>query len=161
MEADDVMASYADQFPGRVTLLTHDKDMRQCLSETCSIILDVIYTRDDSTGDMMPSCEWLYAADHLKETGISPAQWVEYQCLMGDSVDGIRGAQGIGEAHASNLIREFGTADAAIAAAKDGHESIVPRHRKALIEFEPMLDVTRKLVTLKTNLKVTSTTRIT
>ena len=109
----------------------------------------------------MPSCEWLYAADHLKETGISPDQWVEYQCLMGDSVDGIRGAQGIGEAHASILIREFGTADAAIAAAKDGHESIVPRHRKALIEFEPMLDVTRKLVTLKTNLKVTSTTRIT
>jgi len=39
MEADDLLASYAKQFDGRVTILSQDKDLKQCLSDKCNMLL--------------------------------------------------------------------------------------------------------------------------
>ncbi len=79
---------------------------------------------------------------------------------MGDACDGVKGAPGIGEKGAADLIREFGTAAEAIAAAKADDERIKPSKRKALIEFEPKLEVTWKLVTLRDDLSIPVSTRI-
>lgn len=160
MEADDIMASLAAQFEGNVTILSQDKDVRQCLSESCNILLDVEWHEDETSGDMIPDYKWLTAKQHTESTGIRPDQWTDYQTIMGDTVDGVKGAAGIGEKGAADLIREFGTVEAAIEAAKADDERIKPAKRKALIEFEERLDVTRQLVTLKRDLPIPGNTRI-
>lgn len=161
MEADDVMASYAKQFDGRVTLLTQDKDQRQCLSSKCNILLDVEWKQDDHSGDVLPIYKWVSAKSHTEDKGIPPEQWVAYQCIAGDNVDGIKGVQGIGEKGAADLVKLFGTVESVIAAAKADDERIRPKQRKALIEFEPKLEVTRRLVTLVDTLVVPNSTRLT
>lgn len=160
MEADDVMASFAAQFPGRVTLLTQDKDCRQCLSEKCNMLLDVEWRLDEHSANHVPEYKWLSAKQHTESTGISPQQWVEYQCLMGDNTDGISGAAGIGEKGAADLVKQFGRVSACIEAAKAGHPDIKPSKRSALIAFESTAEVTRKLVTLRTDLELPGTTRL-
>lgn len=160
MEGDDVMASYAAQFCGRVTLMTQDKDCRQCLGERCNILLDVEWSTDEITGNPVPDYKWMTAKSHTEETGIPPSRWIEYQCLMGDNVDGIKGAEGIGKKGAADLVTWFGTVDAVIEAAKNGEERIKPAKRVALLEFEAKADVTRKLVTLRTDLELPTSTRL-
>lgn len=159
-EGDDVMASAAKQFPGKVTLLSQDKDIRQCLGEKCNILLDVEWSEDETTGDSVPEYKWMTAKAHFEKTGIRPDQWVDYQCIMGDNVDGVRGAEGIGEKGAADLIKQFGSVEAAIAAAEAGDESIKPKKREALIAFKDKLAVTRQLVTLVTTLELPQNTRI-
>jgi 5'-3' exonuclease len=161
MEADDVMASYAKQFDGRVTLLSQDKDLKQCLSDKCNMLLDVEWTEDETSGQQLPDYKWLSAKQHTEATGIPPNQWVEYQAIMGDATDGIAGANGIGQKGAADLVKQFGTVEAVIEAAKNGDESIREKKRQALIEFESRLEVTRQLVTLHTDLELPSATRIT
>lgn len=173
MEADDCMASFAKQFDGHVTLLTQDKDCRQCLSPKCNMLLDVEWIEDPTSGEMLPDYKWLSTKLHLEQTslkdkegkpipgtGIDPSKWVEFQCLMGDATDGIKGAVGIGKEIAANLVRWFGTAEAAIQAAKDDDPRITKAKREALIEFESKLEITRKLVTLRTDLPLPAATKI-
>lgn len=160
MEGDDIMASLAEQFDGVVTLLTQDKDVRQCLSGHCNMLLDIEWLEDEHTGEVVPKYQWLSRLDHFEQTGIPPTHWTEYQCLMGDNVDGIRGAEGIGKKFAADLIQWFETAEGAIAAAKAEDDRITPRKREALIAFEAKLDVTRQLVTLRTDLPIPRNTRI-
>lgn len=160
MEADDCMASFAKQFPGRVTILTQDKDLKQCLSDKCNMLLDVEWNLDETTGEHFPEYKWLSAKQHTETTGIPPSKWVEYQTLMGDSADGVKGAIGIGEKGAADLIKEFGSASGAIEAAKAGDERIKPKKREALIKFEPKLEVTRQLVTMRTDLEIPTNTGV-
>ncbi len=158
-EADDLMASAARQFDGRVTLLTQDKDLRQCLSERCNILLSVDWTGDEA-GNMTPEYKWLSSKQHTDDKGLLPGQWAEYQAICGDKVDGIKGAAGVGEKGATDLIQTFGSVAATIQAAKDDDERIKPRQRQALIDFEPQADITRQLVTLRTDLELPTSTRI-
>jgi DNA polymerase-1 len=160
MEADDCMASFAKQFPGRVTLLTQDKDCRQCLSDKCNMLLDVEWIEDPTSGDMLPEYKWLSAKKHTEATGIPPEKWVEYQIIMGDATDGIKGCAGIGEKGAADLVKQFGTVAAVIQAAKDDDPRIKQKKREALIEFEGKHEITRQLVTLRTDLQLPTTTKI-
>jgi len=159
-EGDDVMASVAKQFPGRVTILSQDKDLRQCLSPTVNMLLDVEWKQDETSGDHLPEYKWLSAKQHLEQTGIPVGAWTDYQCIMGDNTDGIKGVVGIGEKGAADLIKEFGTLSAAIHAAHNEDDRIKPKKREALIEFKAKMDVTRKLVTLVDTLEIPSTTRL-
>ena len=162
MEADDVMASYAKQFAGKVTLLTMDKDQRQCLSTKCNILLDVEWTPNENSFDHLPEYKWLSAKQHTEETGIKPEQWAtDYQTIMGDNVDGVRGVEGIGSKGAADLVVRYGTVEAVIEAAKANDEKIKPKKREALIAFEGKLEVTRRLVTLRADLTIPNATRIT
>ena len=159
-EADDVMASYAAQFKGRITLLSADKDMRQCLSDHVNMLLDVEWTEDETSGDLLPDYKWLSAKQHTEAKGLRPDQWAGYQCIMGDNTDNVKGAEGIGEKGAVDLIREFGTLDTTLEAAKFGDERIKPKKREALIQLAGQLDVVRQLVTLRTDLELPQNTRV-
>jgi len=164
-ESDDVMASYAKQFPGRVTIMTADKDLRQCLSDECNILTDVEWEEDPNSGDMLPDYKWLSAKQHTEATGIRPDQWSDLQMLMGDTTDGIKGAPNIGETGAKNIVQEFGSAEAAIQAAKDGEERLLSMRRgkimaEGLLELEKTLDITRQLVTMRTDCPIQFDTRI-
>jgi 5'-3' exonuclease len=161
MEGDDVMASYAAQFNGRVTLMTQDKDMRQSLCGHVNMLLDVDWMENPTSGEMLPDYKWLSAAAHTEETGVRPDQWVEVQMLQGDSVDGIKGCPGIGAKGAVDLIKEFGTIKAVFDAAADGDERIKEKKREALIAFrDSTAEVTRLLVTMRSELPVTKATRL-
>ncbi len=167
-EADDLMASFAKQFDGKVTLLTVDKDMRQCLSSKCNMLVNVEWVEDPTSGEMLPDYKWVSVKDHLKGCtyngtaveGVSPEQWTTFQALAGDSSDTISGAAGIGAKIAADLVKEFGTIEAIIAAAKDDDPRITAKKREALIEFESKYETTLKLVTLRTDLPVPKTTKI-
>lgn len=159
-EADDVLASAAAQFPGKVTIVSGDKDLNQCLSDRVNILRDVEWIQFDNSADIMPHYKWFTAKMLFEETGLNPREFAEAQILSGDSVDSIAGVSGIGVKGAADLIKEFGTASEAIEAAKAEHESIKPKKREALIEFENRLEITKRLVTLVASLPIPSTTRI-
>jgi 5'-3' exonuclease len=165
-EADDLMASYAVQFTGKVTLLAQDKDMKQCLSETCNMLLDVEWNEDPTSGDMIPDYQWLSAKQHIEATGIQPNQWADYQAIAGDNVDGIKGAIGIGEVGANKLIAEFGSLLAVLQAAVAEDERITPKNRTSFLTlpedhpFAEHVDIVRQLVTLRTDVRIPNDTRI-
>lgn len=173
-EADDCIASYAKSFPGKVAILSQDKDLKQCLEGQRVIMLtDVTWSEDENSGDMVPTYHWYTEKPHprvesknlLDDTGLTPQQFPDFQCLMGDATDCITGAPGIGEKGALNLIREFGSVADCIQAAHNADERLLgmPRGKimvKGLLELEPKLEITRKLVTLVTDLQLPTTTKI-
>jgi 5'-3' exonuclease len=184
MEADDLMASYAKKFNGTVSLLSGDKDMRQCLSETCNILRDVTWSEDEHTGKPVPTYhviiekrrsdktppEFFSISDHFNDgstyngtkiTGITAEQWPHFQAIVGDSVDGIKGAHGIGAAGAMKLIQEFGTVQGVIEACKNGTDGLSIKKQHALLEFEDIAETTLLLTTLRTDLDVPMDTALT
>lgn len=169
MEADDVMASYAKQFAGRVTLLTQDKDMRQCLSSNCNILQDVTWSAHPETGQMLPAYKWVSAKQHVEEgstysgtkvVGITPEVWPHFQAIAGDSTDGIRGCEGIGGKGAMDLILAHGTVPNVIAACKDGVANLTEKKRLAVLDFEPVSETMLRLTTLRNDLAVPQVTTL-
>ncbi len=104
-EADDVMATVAHEATGRgleVFLCTSDKDCRQLLSPTVKmqnlrkgVILD--------------------AAGLMADWGVRPDQVVDFQALVGDSVDNVPGVKGCGPKTATAWLKEYDTLDNLIA----------------------------------------------
>ncbi len=99
-EADDLIASivfraYRNKWP--VMIVTSDKDMYQLIDNDTVCIYnpfkDVIYNYERFT----------------EEFGFVPQRIVDYLSLVGDSVDNIPGAKGIGRVGALSLIKKFGT----------------------------------------------------
>lgn len=190
MEADDVMASYAKQFAGRVTLLTQDKDMRQCLSAKCNILQDVTWEENPETGKSLPVYKWVKArwteeqkaefekdptkkpkdtTSHVddgstyngtKVVGITPELWPHFQAIAGDATDGIKGCEGIGGKGAMDLVLAHGTVQNIIAACKDGSAKLSAKKIGAVLDFEPFAETMLRLTTLRTNLNVPMVTKL-
>lgn len=98
-EADDYIATFAAaarQQQRTCAILSRDKDLAQLVNDTTEL--------------------WDFAADQRwnaqtvqDKFGISPAGMIDYQALVGDSVDNIPGIKGIGPKAAAALIREYGS----------------------------------------------------
>jgi len=80
--------------------------MFQCVSEDVA----VLFPRSGSKGGP----ELVDVAGVRERYGIEPEQVPDFIALRGDPSDGIPGAKGIGEKTARDLLREYGTLDAAI-----------------------------------------------
>ncbi|MDO5309878.1 MAG: DNA polymerase I [Planctomycetia bacterium] len=93
-EADDVMATVARitrELGGETILVTSDKDARQLM--------------DDVTSIYLIRKEKYYTREALKEDwGIAPEQVVDFQALVGDTVDNVPGVPLIGPKIASELL---------------------------------------------------------
>lgn len=168
MEADDVMASYAKQFPGKVTLMTVDKDLRQCLGPRCNILKEVEWVEDPDTNKQVPKYEWVTAKSHVEDglpysgyhvVGITPEQWPHFQALAGDSTDDITGCKGIGSKFASNLIKAHGSVQGVIAACRDKTADLSEKLILSVIAFEEVAEAMLKLTTMRTDLNVPMATR--
>ena len=168
-EADDVMASYAAQFPGKVTLMTADKDLRQCLSPKCNILRDVSWEENTDTGQHLRTFDWVSAKKHfedgvtyggVKAAGITPEQWPHYQAIAGDPVDEIKGCIGIGGKGALDLIHAHGTVQGVIQACKDGTANLTQKKIDAVLDFEPLAETTLLLTTMRTDLNVPKITTL-
>lgn len=95
-EADDLLAALAEQATARglaVCLVTLDKDAKQLLGPEVRIYnsrKECYYTADDL----------------LRETGLTPAQMVDFFCLVGDASDNVPGVEGVGPKTAQKLLLE-------------------------------------------------------
>ena len=104
-EADDILATVALAASERghdVVLCTSDKDCRQLLGPKVTIR----NLRKGATLD---------AAGLLADWGVSPNQVIDYQALVGDSADNVKGVPGCGPKTATKWLQEYGTLENLIA----------------------------------------------
>ena len=129
-EADDVMATLSQrvkELGGKTIIVTSDKDARQLLDDATSIYLirkNAYYTPEDLK----------------KDWGVAPSQVVDFQALVGDSVDNVPGVPGIGPKSAGELLKQFGNLDAVLEAAGTlkgkKYENIAANKESALLSRE-------------------------
>jgi DNA polymerase-1 len=144
VEADDVLATVARAGAERgldVYLCTSDKDCRQLLSDRIKMFN--LRKRDTFDRESLQ-----------KDWGIKPEQVVDFQMLVGDSVDNVPGVAGIGEKTAAKLLQEFHTVDNVLA-----NISKVPGAKKQenLRKAAPDMPRNRQLVTLKSDVPLPMT----
>lgn len=100
-EADDIIAGIALSAANdgaKVMIASPDKDFMQLVDERIGII-----NPNDKTGGLWGS------AEVQKKTGVLPSQIVDWLSLTGDSVDGIKGVEGVGPKTATKLLNQFQT----------------------------------------------------
>ncbi len=100
-EADDVMATVAAAAEKRgldVLLATSDKDCRQLITDRVRMF------------NLRKRTEF-GRADLLADWGVTPEQVVDFQALVGDSVDNVPGVPGVGPKTAAKLLQQYGTLD--------------------------------------------------
>ncbi len=134
-EADDVIAAYAEIFPGRVTIVSSDKDLMQLVNDRVQMFEPI---------KQKP----IRAAEVVERFGVPPDKVVEVQALAGDSTDNVPGVPGIGVKTAAQLIEQYGDVETLLARA---HEIKQPKRREALVEHAEKARVSKRLVTLDRN----------
>ena len=101
-EADDVIATFVDQFKAdsEIVICTGDRDSFQLVQNGVT----VLYPKKGVTelSRMTP--------DAVKEKyGLTPAQYPDFAALRGDPSDNLPSIPGVGEKTATKWIQEFGT----------------------------------------------------
>ena len=139
VEADDLLGSLARQEAeagGRALILTGDRDMFQCASESVSVLLL------GGRGKRGP--EEVGPAEVKARYGIGPALVPDFIALRGDPSDGLPGMKGIGEKRAADILRRHGSLAAALDAAdQDGPD------RNILASARAELEAYREIATLR------------
>jgi DNA polymerase-1 len=139
LEADDLLGSYASvetEAGGRTLILTGDRDMFQCASDTVSVLLQ--RTGGDGPEEVTP--------DGVREKyGVDPEQVPDFIALRGDPSDGLPGAKGIGPKTASDLLKRKGDLEHVILGAIREKPSV----RRALIEQADELRSFKDIATLR------------
>lgn len=108
-EADDWIGTYATQAAQAgwsVVIASPDKDFLQLVNDRIGI-----FNPNDKTEKI-----WT-PADVEAKTGVLPHLIADWLALIGDSVDNIPGVPGVGPKTATDLLKKYGSAEAAIAAA--------------------------------------------
>ncbi|HEY1861208.1 MAG TPA: DNA polymerase I [Gemmataceae bacterium] len=134
-EADDILATVAREATARginTFVCTSDKDCRQLINEHVCLY-------------NLRKHKALDRAGLLEDWGITPEQVVDFQTLVGDSVDNVPGVPGIGEKTAAKLLQEFGTLDNLLANIDKVPGAKKQENLRAAIATIPL---TRKLVRL-------------
>ena len=80
--------------------------------------------------------------------GVPPEKVADVMALMGDSIDNIPGAKGIGEKGARELIKRFGSAEAALDRAEEVEGK---RYREALENSREAVLMSKQLAVIDTN----------
>jgi DNA polymerase-1 len=139
VEADDLLGSLArveEEAGGRALILTGDRDMFQCASESVSVLLL------GGRGKRGP--EVVGPAEVEARYGIAPELVPDFIALRGDPSDGLPGMKGIGEKRAADILRRHGSLAAALDAAdEDGPE------RNILAAARAELEAYREIATLR------------
>jgi DNA polymerase-1 len=139
-EADDIIATLSRRFAGElpVRIVSGDKDLFQVIGEKVQLIRPGKSGAPDDVFDV----ERLRAA-----YGLTPAQFVDFQALMGDATDNVPGVPGVGAKTALKLITDFGSLEGVYAAL----DSITPESlRKKLADGKDHAVLSRDLVRLDT-----------
>jgi DNA polymerase-1 len=141
-EADDVLATMArrvEQANGMCLLVTGDKDCRQLISDHVA----VYNIRKNSVFD---------AAALKEDWGIRPEQVVDFQTLVGDSVDNIPGVPLIGPKVAGEWLAKFDTLDNLLAHAEELPKG---KRKENLLAGRDQITISRRLVRLDSEMPIT------
>lgn len=139
-EADDVMATLASEGAARglsVYICSSDKDLRQCLTSQVKIL-------------NLRKAEEMDAAGLMTAWGVRPEQVIDFQALVGDTVDNVPGVPGVGPKTAAKWLQQYGTLAEVVAHADELPGG--PKVRAAVKEAvaNGNLERSKKLVTLET-----------
>ncbi len=143
-EADDVIGALAIQAAKQkldVVLVTNDKDMMQLVGKNVRVLrMQTGGAKNDVIVDEARVQEIL---------GVPPERVVDVMALMGDTIDNIPGAKGIGEKGAKELIQKYGAVENAL-----DHAAEVPnkRYREALQQQREQVLLSKQLATIATNI---------
>ena len=141
-EAEDVIGTLAARAPGRVAIVSGDRDLFQLVRDPKVFVL--YPKRGVSQVDRVDEA---YIQSRF---GIPGRAYRDYAVLRGDSSDGLPGVRGIGEKLASSLITTYGSIDEIVAAATSS-----PRPGVGLDKVRRELDYVEravKVVTIPTDL---------
>jgi DNA polymerase-1 len=108
-EADDFLAAAAVQTKGPVLVATSDRDAFQLASERTTILQP---TRGVS------QLARIGPAEVGERYGVKPAQVPDFIALRGDPSDRLPGAPGVGEKRAAEILRQYGSLEAALEAGR-------------------------------------------
>jgi DNA polymerase-1 len=141
-EADDVIGALSKQAAKKgldVSIVTSDKDMMQLVGGNVRVL---------RPGAGPDKTDLVVDAAKVEEImGVPPGKVADVMALMGDSIDNIPGAKGIGEKGAKELIRRFGSAEAALERAKEVEGK---RYREALENSREAVVMSKQLAVIDT-----------
>jgi len=141
-EADDVIGALSKQGAKKgldVSIVTSDKDMMQLVGGKVRVL---------RPGGAPDKTDLVVDAAKVEEImGVPPEKVADVMALMGDSIDNIPGAKGIGEKGAKELIRRFGSAEAALERAKEVEGK---RYREALENSAEAVKMSKQLAVIDT-----------
>jgi 5'-3' exonuclease len=115
-EAEDVIGTLAARAPGRVDIVSGDRDLFQLVQDP---VIQVLYPRRGVS--QMDRVDEAYIEARF---GIPGRAYADYAVLRGDPSDGLPGVPGIGEKLAASLLARYGSLEAVVAAAGEGAEGI-------------------------------------
>ena len=152
-EADDVIGTLAQQVAEmklQAVIVSNDKDM-------CQLVHDpyIICMRQNSQVAKrkvpVPPIEWCDEAWVQNKFGVTADKLVDLLGLMGDSIDNIPGAPGIGSKGAVQIIQQFGSIEAAL----EGWESVKHKtYRESLRNNADLIRQSRELARIRCDLEV-------
>ena len=102
VEADDIIGTLSARFGVSSVIFTGDKDLLQLIDDNTTVVLTKRGVSEVARMDEETT---------KAETGVSPAQIVDYKALCGDASDNIPGVAGIGQKSAVGLLQEYGDID--------------------------------------------------
>jgi DNA polymerase-1 len=140
-EADDIVATLAIRAARadyRVLIASNDKDFMQLVGPRIHLL------RPDGKESVIIDPDGVH-----QRYGVSPEQIVDFLSLLGDSVDNIPGAPGVGEKTAAQLLQRYGTLDNLLAHVVEIEK---PKLRDSLIASAERLQANRQLIRLQADL---------
>jgi len=135
VEADDVigtLAHLADQKGIETIISSGDKDLSQLVNENIWVMDTMGAKKRDIAGV-------------TQEFGVPPSLMLDYQTLVGDTVDNVPGVEKVGPKTAVKWLMEYGNLESLIKAAPDIKGVVGENLRKAL----DWLPVGRELLTIR------------
>src|SRR5262245_641454 len=152
-EADDVIGTLAEETARqglKAVIVSNDKDM-------CQLVRDplIVCMRQNSQvvkrKEPVPPVEWCDEAWVENKFGVTADKLVDLLGLMGDSVDNIPGAPGIGSKGAVQIIQQFGSIENAL----QGWETIKHKtYRESLRDNADLIRQSRELARIRIDLDV-------
>ncbi|TML83389.1 MAG: 5'-3' exonuclease [Actinobacteria bacterium] len=113
-EADDFLAAAARAWPGPVLIATSDRDAFQLAADRVTILQPTKGVSEVAR---------VGPAEVRERYGVEPEQVPDFVALRGDPSDRIPGARGVGPKKAADVLREYGTLEAALAAGRFAAEA--------------------------------------
>ena len=141
-EADDVIGTLAKKGAAQnldVLVISNDKDMMQLVNSGVRIL---------RTGTGGAKADTIVDSAKVQELlGVPPEKVIDLMALLGDNIDNIPGAKGIGEKGATELIQKYGSVENTLA-----HADEVPnkRYREALQQQKDQVLMSKQLATIET-----------
>jgi len=143
-EADDIIGTFtteAKKLGLRVAVVTNDKDLCQLVCD------DVRVIRTDRQGNTVI----MDSVAVREKMGVNPEQVVDLLGLMGDTIDDIPGAPGVGEKGARQLIEQFGSIENALA---NADQITRKTYRESLKNNADLIRQSKELATIKCDVPV-------